>query len=114
MSNKNYINGRAFEYRVKKYFESKGYLAFRTAGSHGIADIIVINNDKIELIQCKAINLTAKQRMKIFIKMSKEIDKYKNSKMSNVILNVLGLNNFKDFKKIHEDLGNRRGMEIQR
>jgi len=33
---KQYIKGRRFEYRVKKYFEEKGYYVIRSAGSHGI------------------------------------------------------------------------------
>jgi Holliday junction resolvase len=58
MPNKNYISGANFERRVKKYLESKGYLVFRSAGSHSIADLIAINNrDWNEsfsyLIQCK-------------------------------------------------------------
>jgi Holliday junction resolvase len=40
MPNKNYVNGRAFEYRIKKEYEAMGYLVFRTAGSHSPADLI--------------------------------------------------------------------------
>lgn len=55
MPNKRYIKGRKFEYRVKNYLESCGYLVFRTAGSHGIADLIAFNGDSVPfLIQCKA------------------------------------------------------------
>jgi len=54
----NYTKGRAFEYEVKKFYEDKGYTVFRTAGSHGLVDIIAIAsaNDSIGLpllIQCK-------------------------------------------------------------
>jgi len=57
MPNKNYNSGRNFEYRVKKYLESKGYLVFRSAGSHSIADLIAFPKSSWQfstlLIQCK-------------------------------------------------------------
>ena len=42
MPNKNYINGRAKEYRVKKQLESEGWFCVRSAGSHSIVDIVAI------------------------------------------------------------------------
>ena len=64
ISNKNYVKGRAFEYQIKKLFEKKGFMVFRTAGSHSPADLIAFT--KLEdwfrnkelgyvpiLIQCK-------------------------------------------------------------
>ena len=60
MSNKNYVRGRNFEYKIKKKYEKKGYIVFRTAGSHSVADLIAIPKlEKIDewnpiLIQCKA------------------------------------------------------------
>jgi hypothetical protein len=61
MPNKNYISGRNFEYRVRDYLQKEGHLVFRSAGSHSIADLIVIpknhsfslNKIKPVLIQCK-------------------------------------------------------------
>ena len=57
MVNKNYIAGRRFEYKVKKYYEDKGYTVLRTSGSHGFADLIAIkplpNGRIIIFIQCK-------------------------------------------------------------
>ena len=43
MPNRNYVQGRAAEYRVKKEFEAAGYEVFRMAGSHGSADIIAVS-----------------------------------------------------------------------
>lgn len=40
MSNKNYQRGRAKEYRVKKKYEQCGYYVVRTAGSHGVCDLV--------------------------------------------------------------------------
>ena len=55
MVNKNYQSGRRFEYKVKKYYENKGYTVLRTSGSHGFADLVAIKNDArtIIFIQCK-------------------------------------------------------------
>lgn len=53
-TNRNYKNGAVFENQVKRYFESKHYLAFRSAGSHGLADVIAISGrGRAILIQCK-------------------------------------------------------------
>lgn len=40
MPNSNYRNGRALEYKVMKGLREKGLEALRTAGSHGVADIV--------------------------------------------------------------------------
>lgn len=53
MPNKNYVSGRRFEYKVKKHLEENGYLVFRSAGSHSIADLIAISKGDTLLIQCK-------------------------------------------------------------
>lgn len=54
MPNRNYINGANFERRVKKELEEQGWLCFRTAGSHGVADVIAIQGGRVpRLIQCK-------------------------------------------------------------
>jgi len=38
----NYIRGRNFEYKVKKLLEEEGNIVLRTAGSHGLFDLIGI------------------------------------------------------------------------
>ena len=43
MPNSNYRNGRALEYKVIKDLRSKGLEALRTAGSHGVADIVAFH-----------------------------------------------------------------------
>ena len=40
MPNRNYTAGRALEYKVIKDLRSKGLEGLRTAGSHGVADIV--------------------------------------------------------------------------
>ena len=51
---KRYVKGRRFEYKTKKEYEDKGYIVFRTAGSHGLVDLIAVRNDEILFIQCKS------------------------------------------------------------
>jgi len=59
MPNKNYVKGANFERQVKKQYEEIGYLVVRTAGSHGVADLVAfppLRNVKEWnpiLIQCK-------------------------------------------------------------
>lgn len=58
MPNRNYLRGRAKEYRVMKKLKDKGYkIVARTAGSHSPIDIIGIklisNRVHIKFIQCK-------------------------------------------------------------
>jgi len=40
MANRNYDRGRVLEYRTIKNFEDMGCTAIRSAGSHGLADVI--------------------------------------------------------------------------
>ncbi len=54
MPNKNYVNGRAFEYKVKQYFENEGFYVCRSASSKGPFDLIAINKYITYGIQCKA------------------------------------------------------------
>jgi Holliday junction resolvase len=55
MPNKNYINGRSLEYRVKNLLKENGFAVVRSAGSHGKWDLIAVNESKktIYLISCK-------------------------------------------------------------
>lgn len=59
MPNKNYISGRNFEYKVRDYLISKGYLVVRSAGSKGVADLVAFKKVypgiyyRPILIQCK-------------------------------------------------------------
>lgn len=41
------------EYKVKKFLESKGYYVVRSAGSHGIYDLVAIGETDVLLIQLK-------------------------------------------------------------
>ena len=56
MANKSYAKGYRFEWEVKRYLERLGYLVFRTAGSHSVADLIAVDHilwKTVYLIQCK-------------------------------------------------------------
>ena len=50
----NYQAGASIERRVKEKLEAKGYYVIRSAGSHGVADLVVITPTLVELIQIKA------------------------------------------------------------
>ena len=68
MTNKNYVSGRNFEYKVKKYLESKSYLVVRSAGSHSIADLIAFKEFTMAypmLIQCKYHGMNKKEMLRI-------------------------------------------------
>lgn len=54
--NSNYNRGRRAEYRAIKDLEAAGYIATRSAGSHGIWDIVAINKNGVRLIQVKSDN----------------------------------------------------------
>jgi hypothetical protein len=55
MPNKNYINGRSLEYRIKNILKENGFAVVRSAGSHGKWDLIAVNESRktIYLISCK-------------------------------------------------------------
>lgn len=69
MSNRSYNKGRAAEYKTMCMLERAGYICFRTAGSHGLFDVIAfLKSDQTELelpiiraIQCKATKYIAKE-----------------------------------------------------
>ena len=45
--------GVKFEYKIRDYFQAKGYEVMRAAGSRGALDLIVWNDQEIIGIQCK-------------------------------------------------------------
>lgn len=49
----NYEKGRRGEYQVIRILEKAGYYATRTAGSHGMYDVVGINSSLVRLIQVK-------------------------------------------------------------
>lgn len=67
MPNRNYINGRAKEYRIVNSYKKNGCIAFRSAGSHSPVDVIAINPElnTIDLIQAKPDSMSLKTRAKL-------------------------------------------------
>jgi len=50
-----YASGRRFEWRVKRFLERRGWFVVRSAGSHGIADLVALRRGcPPMLVQCKA------------------------------------------------------------
>lgn len=53
MVNKNYNRGRAREYSTMRILENCGYECIRSAGSHGMFDVIAWNKSGVRFIQIK-------------------------------------------------------------
>ena len=49
----NYSRGANFERRVKRYYEDKGFLVLRSAGSHSPVDLVALRAGEVILIQVK-------------------------------------------------------------
>lgn len=64
-----YSRGRAFEYRVKAYYEKHGWFVIRSAGSKGVADLVAIapEGKYIHFVQCKLHgSISPDERQKLF------------------------------------------------
>lgn len=60
MPNRNYERGVRWERKLKKQFESAGYIVLRTAGSHGPVDLVCIGScGNVNFIQCKVVKTKA-------------------------------------------------------
>jgi len=51
----NYKRGRETEYKIVKIMEEAGYIALRTAGSHGPWDVMALGPTGLRLIQAKRV-----------------------------------------------------------
>lgn len=62
-----YDKGRRKEYKIIHLEKEKGFIAFRSAGSHSPVDVVSIDtkNHKIRLIQCKPDSMNSHQRQKL-------------------------------------------------
>jgi len=45
MPNNAYLRGRRLEWQVQKLFKDAGFACMRTAGSHGLADLVVVKHN---------------------------------------------------------------------
>lgn len=74
MPNKNYIRGRAFEYKVAKELEARGAtLVVRSAGSKGLADLVAFYaDDPAEVISCKADGKVPRRERERLVKWAEE------------------------------------------
>ena len=50
----NYQRGRSAEYKAVKELQAAGYIVTRSAGSHGLWDIMAVNKNGVRLIQIKS------------------------------------------------------------
>jgi len=70
MSRSNYKRGYAFELRVRKFLESIGFFVIRSAGSHGVADLLAFKRGESKrplMIQCKTDgNISSNERKELW------------------------------------------------
>ena len=74
MPNRNYINGRAKEYRILKQLENRDCdIVLRSAGSKSVIDCIGINTNHktIYLIQSKPKSMSQKKKQELYDKYNK-------------------------------------------
>ena len=69
-----YQSGVRYERETLKYLRALGYLATRTAGSHGVADIWAMNHSHVRLIQVKYTKDTKKNMTSVINKVSDEFN----------------------------------------
>jgi len=48
-----YAKGRRFEYRAKEKLEKAGFYVMRSAGSHGVFDLLAVKPGVVLGVQCK-------------------------------------------------------------
>jgi hypothetical protein len=53
MAGTNYARGRALEHKVARELRARGFMVVRSAGSHGLADLVALAPSSTTLIQCK-------------------------------------------------------------
>ena len=71
MPNKAYRKGYEKERRVMNKARAKGYLSYRSAGSHSKVDVTIVNKDKrlITFVQCKPDSMSANAKQKLIDEM---------------------------------------------
>ena len=67
MPSRNYLNGVRKERKFVNETRTKGFISFRSAGSHSPIDVCIIDLDgrKIEFIQCKPDNYSENSKLKL-------------------------------------------------
>lgn len=73
MPNPNYEKGRRFEYKVRDNFRKRGYIVYRSAGSHSPADLVAMKAGEIILIQCQTYPNFAKAKVEQLLEHAKEM-----------------------------------------
>ena len=53
MTNKNYVSGTYYERKTVNLLRDQGFHAQRTAGSHGLFDVIAVGHGQVRLINIK-------------------------------------------------------------
>jgi Holliday junction resolvase len=69
-----YRRGYHFELRVRKHFESLGWLVWRSAGSRSQADLVALKAGEVVLIQCKLGGVISKQDKERLAMLARELN----------------------------------------
>jgi len=67
-----YRKEHRLELKVKKMWEAKGFIVYRSAGSKGAADLIALKDGKIVLIQVKVNNKPTRSEVTKLLKKAKK------------------------------------------
>jgi Holliday junction resolvase len=68
-----YSKGRHFEYTTRRHLESKGFVVFRSAGSHSVADLIALRAGEVWLVQCKSDGYMSPLERRNFVEVAAEL-----------------------------------------
>jgi len=67
-----YRKGHRWELKVKKMWEAKGFVVYRSAGSKGAADLIALRDGQIVLIQVKVNSKPSRSEVAKLLKEAKK------------------------------------------
>lgn len=70
----NYARGAAFELRVAAKLAEDGYETFRSAGSHGKADVVALKPGEVLLVQCKRSGLIDREEWNGLVRLRQALD----------------------------------------
>lgn len=74
MPNRHYIAGRAFEYRVIRDLQERGFWCIRAAGSKGAVDILALAKGQILLVQAKTSGKFPRSERDVLALLAQDLD----------------------------------------
>lgn len=74
MPNRNYVRGRAFEYRVIRDLQERGFWCIRAAGSKGAVDVLALAKGQILLVQAKTSGKFPRSEREVLVLLAESLD----------------------------------------